>query len=77
MRRRPNGVGPGPTFARSRLTSVHSRARRYTVQSSLGRQVLDVDRTSVAFSFGLEDRFDADRRERYNNFTPGPGAYRV
>ena len=53
------------------------RARRYTVQSSLGRQVLDVDRTSVAFSFGLEDRFDADRRERYNNFTPGPGAYRV
>ena len=64
-------------MARSRLTSAHSRARRYTVQSSLGRQVLDVDRTSVAFSFGLEDRFDADRRDLRAMVTPGPGTYRT
>ena len=73
----PTEWGPAQKWPAVDAPPPIRRARRYTVQSSLGRQVLDVDRTSVAFSFGLEDRFDADRRERYNNFTPGPGAYRV
>jgi len=49
----------------------------YTLQSSLGRQVLDSRMTYPARSFGNEDRFDADRRDRRAAITPGPGAYRV
>lgn len=50
---------------------------RYTLQSSLGRQVLDAKVTYPARSFGNEDRFDADRRDQRAAQTPGPGAYRV
>lgn len=50
---------------------------RYTLQSSLGRQVLDSKTSYPSSSFGLEDRFDADRRDQRATQTPGPGAYRV
>ena len=50
---------------------------RYTLQSSLGRQVLDSKMSYPSRSFGLEDRFDADRRDQRAAQTPGPGAYRV
>ena len=49
----------------------------YTLQSSLGRQVINSRVTYPARSFGIEDRFDADRRDRRAAVTPGPGAYRV
>ena len=49
----------------------------YTLQSSLGRQVINSRVTYPARSFGIEDRFDADRRYRRAAVTPGPGAYRV
>jgi len=50
---------------------------KYTLQSSLGRQVLDSKVSYPSRSFGLEDRFDADRRDQRAAQTPGPGAYRV
>ena len=50
---------------------------KYTLQSSLGRQVLDSKTSYPARSFGNEDRFDADRRDQRAAQTPGPGAYRV
>jgi len=50
---------------------------KYTLQSSLGRQVLDAKCTYPSRSFGLEERFDADRRDQRAAQTPGPGAYRV
>jgi len=50
---------------------------KYTLQSSLGRQVLDSKMSYPARSFGNEDRFDADRRDQRAAQTPGPGAYRV
>lgn len=50
---------------------------KYTLQSSLGRQVLDSKFSYPARSFGYEDRFDADRRDARAVQTPGPGAYRV
>jgi len=49
----------------------------YTLQSSLGRQVINSRTTYPARSFGIEDRFDADRRDRRAAVTPGPGAYRI
>jgi len=49
----------------------------YTLQSSLGKQVLDSKTTYPSRSFGVEERFDADRRDRRAIETPGPGAYRV
>jgi hypothetical protein len=49
----------------------------YSLQSSLGRQVLDSRMSYPARSFGLEDRFDRDRRDQRATQTPGPGAYRV
>jgi len=49
----------------------------YTLQSSLGRQVLDSKTSYPARSFGNEDRFDQDRRDQRAAQTPGPGAYRV
>jgi len=49
----------------------------YTLQSSLGRQVLDQKTSYPSRSFGLEERFDADRRDKRAAQTPGPGAYRV
>jgi hypothetical protein len=50
---------------------------KYTLQSSLGRQVLDSKMSYPSRSFGLEDRFDADRRDQRAAQTPGPGSYRV
>ena len=50
---------------------------RYTLQSSLGRQVLDSKMSYPSRSFGLEERFDADRRDQRATQTPGPGSYRV
>jgi len=50
---------------------------KYTLQSSLGRQVIDFKMSYPARSFGNEDRFDADRRDARAAQTPGPGAYRV
>ena len=50
---------------------------KYTLQSSLGRQVLDSKVSYPSRSFGLEERFDADRRDQRAAQTPGPGAYRV
>jgi hypothetical protein len=50
---------------------------KYTLQSSLGRQVLDSKISYPSRSFGLEERFDADRRDQRAAQTPGPGAYRV
>ena len=50
---------------------------KYTLQSSLGRQVLDSKCSYPSRSFGLEERFDADRRDQRAAQTPGPGAYRV
>ena len=49
----------------------------YTLQSSLGRQVLNSKLSGVSKSFGLEDRFDPDRRDARAMVTPGPGSYRV
>lgn len=49
----------------------------YTLQSSLGRQVLDQKVSYPARSFGMEDRFDRDRRDARAAQTPGPGAYRI
>lgn len=49
----------------------------YTLQSSLGRQVLDSKNSYPARSFGNEARFDQDRRDQRAAQTPGPGAYRV
>ena len=49
----------------------------YTLQSSLGRQVLDSKLSYPARSFGTEDRFDANRRDQRAAQTPGPGAYRT
>ena len=40
-------------------------------------QVLDSKRTYQSASFGLEERFDRDRREMHARVTPGPGTYRV
>ena len=50
---------------------------KYTLNSSIGRQVLDCKVSYPSRSFGLEDRFDADRRDQRAAQTPGPGAYRV
>ena len=50
---------------------------KYTLQSSLGRQVLDSKCSYPSRSFGLEERFDADRRDQRAAQTPGPGAYRT
>jgi len=50
---------------------------KYTLQSSLGRQVLDSKTSYPSRSFGLEERFDADRRDQRTAQTPGPGTYRV
>ena len=50
---------------------------KYTLQSSLGRQVLDSKVSYPSRSFGLEERFDADRRDQRAAQTPGPGAYRT
>ena len=50
---------------------------KYTLESSLGRQVLDSKTSYPSRSFGLEERFDADRRDQRAAQTPGPGAYRV
>jgi len=50
---------------------------KYTLQSSLGRQVLHSKMSYPARSFGNEDRFDANRRDARAAQTPGPGAYRV
>ncbi|KAL1496395.1 hypothetical protein AB1Y20_016350 [Prymnesium parvum] len=47
----------------------------YTLHSSLGRQVTHL--SSPSRSFGLEERFNADRRDRRAMQTPGPGSYRV
>ena len=49
----------------------------YTLQSSLGRQVLDQKVSYPARSFGMGDRFDRDRRDARAAQTPGPGAYRI
>ena len=49
----------------------------YTLQSCLGRQILDSKLSYPSLSFGLEERFDADRRDLRAMITPGPGAYRV
>ena len=50
---------------------------KYTLQSSLGRQVLDSRMSYPSRSFGMEERFDADRRDQRAAQTPGPGSYRV
>ena len=50
---------------------------KYTLQSSIGRQVLDQKMSYPSRSFGLEERFDQDRRDQRATQTPGPGAYRV
>lgn len=50
---------------------------KYTLQSSLGRQVIDSKMSYPSRSFGMEERFDADRRDRRTAQTPGPGSYRV
>ena len=49
----------------------------YTLQSCLGRQILDSKLSYPSLSFGLEERFDADRRDLRAMITPGPGSYRV
>ena len=49
----------------------------YTLQSSLGRQIMDSKLSYPSLSFGLEERFDADRRDLRAMITPGPGTYRT
>lgn len=66
-----------PAHLKSSYGKFSPSPDKYTLQSSLGRQVLDSKMSYPSRSFGLEDRFDADRRDQRAAQTPGPGAYRV
>lgn len=66
-----------PAHLRANLCKFSPGPATYNMRSSLGRQVLDSKRTYQSASFGLEERFDRDRREMHARVTPGPGTYRV
>lgn len=66
-----------PAHLRASYGKFSPSPDRYTLQSSLGRQVLDSKASYPSRSFGLEERFDADRRDQRAAQTPGPGTYRV
>jgi len=52
-------------------------SRAADARSSLSKQILSEKRTYHSCSFGLEERFDPDRRFALATCTPGPGSYRI
>ena len=66
-----------PAHMKDNFAKFSPGPTRYTLQSCLGRQVLDHKLSYPSRSFGLEERFDADRRDLRAMMTPGPGSYRV
>ena len=66
-----------PAHLRANLCKFSPGPATYEQKSSLGRQVLNSKRTTQSASFGLEERFDPDRRAMLACVTPGPGQYRT
>jgi len=66
-----------PAHLRANLCKYSPGPATYEQRSSFGRQVINGKRSNAAASFGLEERFDADRRHMLACVTPGPGTYRI
>lgn len=66
-----------PAHLRANLCKFSPGPAVYEQRSSIGRQVVAGKRSNAGASFGLEERFDADRRHMLACVTPGPGTYRV